>query len=252
VSGLAYVAGAAGYVAVPVVLAAVAARPSGLAVADAAWPSDPRRRTVVVAFVVPFLLPLVAAVIAKEKIVSLWAIASMTLLPVVLLSSPLVTLPRAAAIRILAIALAVPVICVVVAPAVALLVHLHGVENYGSHYRLVAERVEKVWHDTTDRPLRVVGGSSNLLLGTVAYFAERPSIYEIVTPQLTPWVDEARIAREGIALYCPAEDFICMKALNARAAASAVGKRVEAEISRTFLGIADKPVRYVIVTIPPR
>jgi hypothetical protein len=252
VSGIAYVAGAAGYVAVPVVLAAVAARPSVPAVADAGWPSDPRRRTVVVAFVVPFLLPLVAAVIAKEKIVSLWAIASMTLLPVVLLSSPLVTLPRAAAIRILAIALAVPVVCVVAAPVVALLVHLHGVENYGSQYRLVAERVETVWHDTTDRPLRVVGGSSNLLLGTVAYFAERPSIYEIVTPQLTPWVDEARIAREGIALYCPAEDFICMKALNARAAASAVGKRVEAEISRTFLGIADKPVRYVIVTIPPR
>jgi hypothetical protein len=252
VSGLAYVAGAAGYVAVPVVLAAVAARPTGLAVADAVWPSDPRRRTVVVAFVVPFLLPLVAAVIAKEKIVSLWAIASMTLLPVVLLSSPLVTLPRAAAIRILAIAFAVPVVCVVAAPAVALLVHLHGVENYGSQYRLVAERVETAWHDTTDRPLRVVGGASNLLLGSAPYFAERPSIYEIVTPQLTPWVDEARIAREGIALYCPADDSICMNALNARAAASAVGKRVEVEISRTFLGIADQPVRYVIVTIPPR
>jgi 4-amino-4-deoxy-L-arabinose transferase-like glycosyltransferase len=252
VSGIAYVAGSAGYVAVPVLLAVAAARPSGPAVADAMWPSDPRRRTVVVAFIVPFLLPLLAAVIAKEKIVSLWAIASMTLLPVVLLSSPLVTLPRAAAIRILAIAIAVPVVCVIAAPVVALLVHLRGVENYGSHYRLVAERVEQVWHDTTDRPLRVVGGSSNLLLGSVPYFAERPSIYEIATPQLTPWVDDARIAREGIAVYCPAEDLVCMRALNARAAGSVVGKRVEVAISRTFLGIADKPVRYVIVTIPPQ
>jgi hypothetical protein len=40
--------------------------------------------------------------------------------------------------------------------------------------------------------------------------------------------------------------------LNARAARSVVGKRVEVDVSRTFLGIADKPERYVIVTIPPR
>jgi 4-amino-4-deoxy-L-arabinose transferase-like glycosyltransferase len=252
VSGIAYVAGSAGYVAVPVLLAVAAARPSGEAVIDALWPSDPRRRTVVVAFVAPLLLPLLAAVLARQQIVSLWAIASMTLLPVVLLSSPLVTLPRAGALRILAIAIAVPVVCVVAAPVVALVVHLHGVENYGAHYRLVAERVEQAWHDTTDRPLRVVGGSSNLLLGSVPYFAERPSVYEIATPQLTPWVDEARIARDGIALYCPAADAVCMRALNARAARSDVGKRVEADISRTFLGIADPPVRYVIVTIPPR
>ncbi len=202
----------------------------------------------------PLLLPLLAAVIAKEEVVSIWAIASMTLLPVVLLSSPLVTLPRAAAIRILAIAIAVPVVCVVAAPVVSLAVHLHGVENYGAAIPAGGRRrVEQAWRDTTDRPLRIVGGSSNLLYGSVPYFAERPSIYEIATPQLTPWVDEARIAREGIALYCPAEDFVCMRALEcARRRAARAGKRVEAEISRTFLGIADKPVRYVIVAIPPR
>jgi hypothetical protein len=250
-SGIAYVASAAGYVAVPVLIAAAAPRPSGVAVADILWPADPPRRTVVVAFALPLLLPVLAAVIARENVIPIWTIASMTLLPVVLLSSPLVTLSRPAAIRILAIAIAVPVVCVVAAPVVSLVVHLNGVANHGAHYRLVARDVEKVWRETTDRPLRIVGGSANLLYGSVFYFAERPSIYEIVSPQLTPWVDEARIAREGIALYCPAEDFVCMRALNARAARSVVGKRVEVDISRTFLGIADKPARYVIVTITP-
>jgi 4-amino-4-deoxy-L-arabinose transferase-like glycosyltransferase len=250
-SGIAYVASAAGYVAVPVLIAAAATRPSGVAVADTLWPVDPPRRTVVVAFALPLLLPVLAAVIARENVIPIWTIASMTLLPVVLLSSPLVTLSRPAAVRILAIAIAVPVVCVVAAPVVSLVVHLNGVANHGAHYRLVARDVEKVWHETTDRPLRIVGGSANLLYGSVFYFAERPSIYEIVSPQLTPWVDEARIAREGIALYCPAEDFVCMRALNARAARSVVGKRVEVDISRTFLGIADTPARYVIVTIPP-
>ena len=98
----------------------------------------------------------------------------------------------------------------------------------------MARDVEKVWHETTDRPLRLVGGSANLLYGSVLYFADRPSLLEIASPQLTPWVDEARIARDGIALYCPAADSVCMKALNARAAGSVVGKRVEVEVSRSI------------------
>jgi hypothetical protein len=137
-------------------------------------------------------------------------------------------------------------------PVVAFVVHLRGVENYGAHYRLVAKAVEKVWHDSTGRPLRLVGGTANLLYGSVFYFADRPSLYEIASPQLTPWVDEARIDRDGIALYCPAADVVCVRALDARAVRSVVRTRVEVQISRTFLGIADKPVHYVIVVIPPR
>ena len=32
---------------------------------------------------------------------------------------------------------------------------------------------------------------------------------------------------------------------------AAAGKRIEVELSRTYFGTADTPVRYVIVTIPP-
>jgi hypothetical protein len=39
--------------------------------------------------------------------------------------------------------------------------------------------------------------------------------------------------------------------MNARAAKGPIGKRVEVELSRTYFGVADMPVRYVIVTIPP-
>jgi hypothetical protein len=251
-SGFVYVVSAAGYVAVPVLIAAVAARPSDVAIADTVWPADPPRRTVVVAFALPLLLPVLAAVLAREDVIPIWTISSMTLLPVVLLSSPEVALVRAAAIRILAIAIALPVVCLVAAPVVAFAVHLRGVENYGAHYRLVAKAVEKVWHDSTGRPLRLVGGTANLLYGSVFYFADRPSLYEIASPQLTPWVDEARIDRDGIALYCPAADVVCVRALDARAVRSVVRTRVEVQISRTFLGIADKPVHYVIVVIPPR
>jgi 4-amino-4-deoxy-L-arabinose transferase-like glycosyltransferase len=251
-SGVVYVASAVGYVAIPILIALAVARPSRAALADTLWPADPSRRTVVVAFVLPLLLPMVAAVLAREDVIPIWTISTMTLLPVVLLSSPLVTLPRAGIIRILAIAIALPIVCLIASPLVALAIHFRGVENHGTHYRLVAQDVEKLWHDTTGRPLRLVGGTANLLYGSMFYFADRPSDYEIASPQLTPWVDDARIARDGIALYCPAADGPCMKALDAWAARSAGSTRGEIEVSRRFLGTTDKPERYVVLIIPPR
>jgi len=146
---------------------------------------------------------------------------------------------------------AFPVLAIVAAPVVAVVVHLRGIPNYGAQYRLVAQAVEKVWRESTNRPLRIVGSSTNLLYGTVFYFADRPSAFEIAGPQLTPWIDEMRIARDGIALYCPTEQNICMRVLNARVSTSAVSKREEIEISRSYLGMAGKPVRYLIVTIAP-
>jgi hypothetical protein len=251
-SGAVYVASAAGYVTIPVLMALAVARPSRAAIADTLWPTDPSRRTVVVAFALPLLLPMLAAVIAREDVIPIWTISTMTLLPVVLLSSPLVTLPRSGVIRVLAIAIALPLVCLIASPLVALAIHFRGVENHGTHYRLVAQDVEKLWHDTTGRPLRLVGGTANLLYGSMFYFADRPSDFEIASPQLTPWVDDARIARDGIALYCPAVDSVCMKGLDAWAARSTGAKRSEIEVSRSFLGTADKPETYVVLIIPPR
>ena len=52
-SGLGYVAGAAGYLAAPTLIAVVAARPAWSAVADTAWPREPERRLVLLGFLLP-------------------------------------------------------------------------------------------------------------------------------------------------------------------------------------------------------
>jgi hypothetical protein len=206
---------------------------------------------VLLAFILPLVLPIAAAVAAREDIVSLWSIGSMTLFPVVALSSAQVTIPRVMARRILALAIAFPLVAAVLSPAIAFVIHRRGVPNYSAHYSLVARAADQVWHQTTDRPLRLIGSYDNLLYGALIYFPERPSTLEIINPSVTPWTDDVRIAREGIALFCPVEMAPCVQAMNARAARGPVGKRVEVELSRTFFGVADTPVRYVIVTIPP-
>jgi len=85
----------------------------------------------------------------------------------------------------------------------------------------------------------------------VFYLSSEPSTDDIVGPRETPWVDAARLAREGIAMFCAADELSCVNAAAALAARGPKGRRVEIEIARSYLGLAGAPQRYVIETIPP-
>ncbi len=248
-AGISYVTGAAAYVAVPVLLAALAARPTLAALRDAAWPQAPDRRAVVLAFVLPLVLPIVLAVASHELVTSLWAIASMTLLPVVLLSSPLIAMPHVAVRRIVGFAIAVPLIALALSPVIAWVIHRQGLSNHASHYSGLARALDKVWRETSDRRLRFIGSYNNLLYGVLFYLPRDVTPLEIVNPSLTPWVDVAQVARDGIALVCPVEENPCMQALAARGAG---GRRSEVEITRRYWGTDDKAERFVIVIVRPR
>jgi hypothetical protein len=251
-SGVNYVIGAAAYVALPVLLAVAAARPNGAALRDVAWPASADRRLAMLAFVLPLVLPTLLAVAAHEVVTSLWAIAGMTLLPVVLLSSPLIVISRIAARRIVAVALAFPLIALALSPVIAWVIHRQGVPNYATHYSGIARAVEKAWRATTDHPLRFFGSYDNVLYGALFYLPKDVASLEIVNPAVTPWIDEAQVARDGIALACPVAQTACMQALEVRAARGPVGQRVEVEITRRYLGTDDKPDRFVILTIKPQ
>jgi 4-amino-4-deoxy-L-arabinose transferase-like glycosyltransferase len=254
-SGLGYFAGAIAYAVVPIVLTAVAARPSPAAVADALWPHEEAgkasRQLAVLVFFLPLVLPTLLAAASSEKVVSLWAFGGMTLLPVVLLSSPRIVIPRPAAVRILGLAVTFPFLAVLAAPVVAVVTHISGVSNYGNQYSLIAGAASRFWHEVTGRPVRLVGSHDNVMNGSVFYFPDRPSTFDIQNPQLTPWADAARIARDGALLYCPVAEQGCMDAMNRRATAAKESRRTEADISRTFLGMAGPVTRYAIVAILP-
>ena len=251
-SGLDYIAGTAGYVAVPVVLALIAARPKAAVIRDLLWPAEADRRLVVLAFALPLVLPALAAPLVGGKLVSLWALAGVAPVSVILLSSPHIALPRAAALRILGIAIAVPLLALAASPVVAFVIHRFGTDTDSPHYRQVAQAVEKVWRETTDRPLRIVGSYENIASGTLFYYGDGPSAYDIANPRMTPWIDDAQLRRDGLAMVCPADNVLCMNALNARFAQAQGGKRAEVEISRTYMGYSDPPQRFVIATVPPR
>ena len=250
-SALLYIVKALGYVAAPIVFCLLAARPSRAAIRDTLWPNDPERRTPVVAFAAHFLFAVLVALVLTIQLESLWAIAAMTLLPIVLLSSPLMNIPRTAAVWLLAFAIAFPFAMLVASPLIAVATQISGVPNYGGDYQLVAQAVERVWRAHTDKPLRIVG-STNFGNGIVFYFAQQPAIFDIDVPKLTPWVGDDRIRREGMAVVCPKTEPFCTRALRGYVGRYRVIADEDVTVSRRFLGIAGKPDPYEIVIIPPQ
>jgi hypothetical protein len=248
---LTFLASVIGYIAVPVVLGALATTPSLAAIKDTLWPRAAERRTILIAFAAPLVLAALVAVAARADLDPLWSTSAMTLLPVVLFASPLVQVNRSAAVYVLAFAIVFPLLMVAASPVIALVIHRNGVTNYASHYRLIAQAVERAWRGATDKPLRVLGGNRPVVDGSNFYFADPPATFVVTEPMRTPWVDEARIAREGIAIVCPRSEPACVKELDAYVARYG-GKTENVTLTRRFFGAPDTPVDYLIAILPPK
>ena len=135
---------------------------------------------------------------------------------------------------------------------ISIAVHQKGVEPSAEvHSRQLAAEVEKMWRATSDKPLRLVGGNQDLAYGVAFYLPERPSVFPYLLPREAPWVTDARIAREGLVILCVQSVRECVQQAEQRAAKGPPGRRAEVELARSHFGIAGKPERYVIITMPP-
>lgn len=246
-----FLASVLGYIAAPVVLSALTTYPSLAAIKDSIWPSNPERRIFIVTFAAPVILAAVVAVAVRARLDPLWMICGMTLLPVVLLASPLLSIDRAAAIRLLALAIVFPLLALVAAPVAAIVIHRNGVPNYESQYSLIAKAVAQAWNAHTSKPLRVVGSFRTVVDGSNPYFSTRPATFAITSPWRTPWVDDDRIARDGIALFCPEQEIACVEEMN-RYAARFGAKAETVTLARRYFGTDETQVPYDIVIIPPQ
>jgi len=247
-----YSGGTIGYAAVALGLALILVRPSLAAVRDSWFATEPTRRPATLLFWTPLLLPIVVAAILRINLLSLWNIPSLNLLPVMMLASPLVLVPRIAVIRLAAITTTFTLIVVVISPVVAFVILKFGVENNAAYAKLAAAAAEREWHQTTNAPLRLVAGPFTLASSAAFYMTDKPSTYADFSSYLSPWVNATRIEREGIAIICPAEDGGCLDGMRTLVAAGPAGRRSEVTLTRRWLGFAGPAKRFVIATVPPR
>ena len=243
IGALGYLAGSAGYVAIPVIIVLAAARPSRATVADMIWPADRERKFVAAAFWAPLLLPAAGALASGTEITSLWSMSAWTLLPVVLLSPPAVIVRQIDTRRILAAAVALPLAMLIASPVIAIIAQRSGPPLATAQSNLLASEVERLWRETTPQPLRFVGGDAGLVNGVISYAADRPRALPGMPPP-----DAAELSASGQAVVCFAADANC----RAAGAALAGGRTVENEIVRNFMRFPGKPQRYTIFIVPPR
>jgi hypothetical protein len=252
-----YLAGSVGYVAIPLIIVSFAARPVGATVRDMAWPAQPERRLAALAFWAVLLTPALVAPFTGVRLTSLWTMSAWTLLPVMLLSSPLVMISRRDALGILTLAAAFPVAMVAAAPAIGFAIHSSEPPPGAAQSSVLAEPVERVWRETTDQPLRLFGGYEEFTDAVPFYMPSHPLAVHVLDGVAVSQALEARIGRDGIALVCPTRSperpttGLCVDRAVARARCSLPGVQVEIEVFRRHLGVGGKRARYLIITIPP-
>jgi len=245
-----YLGGTAGYAALAIALVLIFVRPRPAALADGLLPRDERRGAAIL-FWTPLLLPLVAALITGTSLLSLWSAPALNLLPMMLLGSSLVVAPRVTVLRIASVVTALTLLFVAASPFVAFALLKGGVENNAAYARLLMEATEREWHATIDKPLKLIAGPFGLVSTAAFYGKDRPSTYAHFSKYLSPWVDDARIRHDGMAIMC--EDFpLCLQFMEHVAAPFGGGRRAEVTLARRWLGFASAPKRFVIMIVPPQ
>ena len=248
-----YSFGTLGYSLLALAAVAVFVHPSGKAVRDSWFATEPARRPATLLFWTPLLLPIAVALVGHTNLLSLWNAPSLNLLPVMMLASPLVAVPRIAATRIAACAVAFTLIAVATSPLVALVLLKRGVENSAGYAQLAAAAAERDWRQTTKAPLRLVGGPFALANSMAFYMADRPlSFSDFWGDYVTPWADMSRIARDGMVMVCPDGDARCLGTITTLTTDPPTGRRDTVTLTRHWLGLSGPPKSFVIVTIPPR
>jgi hypothetical protein len=236
------------YLAGGIVAIGLACKPGAGGLRDMVLPREPDRQLMLRVTLIALLAPLVLAFLTGTRLATLWTMPMWAMLPAALLSSRAISTSREAAAGVLAVAVAAPVVAVLIAPLVAYVIFLQGVPNHASHYRLIAAAVDEVWRARVAAPPKLFGSNTNIVNGAGFYLPGQPLRIDLGSRD-TPWADEARMARDGIAIVCPEAELSCMRRLNALAAAL---PRHAVTLSRHYLGAADLPVRYVIVVVPPK
>ena len=241
---LGYLAGSAGYVVIPVMIVLAAARPSRATIADMLWPAERERRLAAAAFWAPLLLPVLGALASGTELTSLWSMPAWTLLPVLLLSSPAVTFAALDTRRILAAAVAIPLLMAIASPVIA---QRNGPSPAAAQAHLLAIEVEREWRALTAQPLRFVGGDADLAYGVASYAGDRP---RAITDMPQP--SAAELAHSGVVFVCFAEDTGCLHAASQRLPQLVPLRSAQIELHRDYLGNPGQPRRYAILIMAGR
>ena len=239
-------------VAVLLVVYGIAVRPGRTTLQETFWPADPDRRMLVVLLAVPLVLPAVVAPFIGAMLTPLWTMPAGFLLPIVLLRPKAAELTRVAAIRLTALVATITIVTLAAAPWLAQRTHAEGTREGREYYRLVSAEMTNAWHLGTGLPLRIVMGDRDLASAVTFYSPDHPDAMPgFETGAATPWITPERLAQDGWAAICNADDENCVAAARQRAAGKSNVQFITYSTINRYLGKGGKLGRFFFILAAP-
>jgi uncharacterized membrane protein len=242
-----YLAGCIGYASVAIAAWWLLLRPSRAALADVAAPADPQARLIRNVQLALILLPMPFAILGGIRIVPLWTMPGWSLLPLVLLGTPLIAVGRAA-VRRIAAGVALFVLAMLLAsPVVAYLTHRNSAPGDYEYASLLAGHIAREWTQRNGpTPVPLVAGETTLAISTAYYLRTRALPFG---PDLA--ATKAAVTARGGALVCPAADAACLATAFEIAKGGSEIRRSQTRLSRPLFGAEGHEVRDVFMIVPP-
>jgi len=182
----------------------------------------------------------------------LWTMSAWFLLPIVLLRPKAVDLTRVAAIRITALVVTITVCALAAAPWLAWRKHIDGTREGREYYRLVSAEITNAWHLATGLPLRIVMGNLSLASAVTFYSPDHPdSMPGFEVGAAAPWITPDRLADDGWAAICNADDENCVEGARRLAAGKSNVQFVTYSTINRYLGKPGKLGRFFFILAVP-
>ena len=207
----------------------------------------------VILLAVPLVLPAAVAPFIGAVLTPLWTMSAWFLLPIVLLRPKTANLTRVAAIRITALVVMITIGSLIAAPWLASRKHVDGTKEGREYDRLVSAEITNAWHLATGLPLRIVMGNPDLASAVTFYSPDHPdSMPGFEIGAAAPWITPDRLADDGWAAICNADDEKCVEAARRQAADKPNVQIVTYSTISRYLGKPGKLGRFFFILTAPQ
>lgn len=246
---LSYFAGTIGYAVLPVAMWALLVRPNARTVQDVADPTDPQRTLALLCFMLPNVLPLLASP-WLAALTPLWALPGYSLLPLVLLASPMVLVGRRALRQMIAIAAVTSIGALLASPLIALAIHMRAQARPTDYGSLLARDVAARWEAITPARLRYIfgcGGDADPAQA-VAFDLKLPT--RTLSGRQGMGARSDLLARGGV-IVSAASDANCKDQGEMASRMRPGTERFAATYQPSLFGFVGQPFSYVAYIVPP-
>jgi 4-amino-4-deoxy-L-arabinose transferase-like glycosyltransferase len=198
----------------------------------------------------PFVLTILLGILGYIKVAVNFLIPTFFMWPLVIMLALEPAITRAAVRGVLRAVTLFLAGAVLLSPLIAILSFQAQFKDTSDVNDVAARDAARLWHETFDKPVRVVTGSEKYSIAQPFYGPDSPSEFTHFNFEQAPWLDRARIEREGLLVICRADEKYCLEA--ARPYAHEGTREIKVTIQRTFAGIAGPRHDLVYFMTPPR